>query len=214
MRCSHPALPSSPDDKALAWPRVADAGSVGSDKGVQDPPIGAVLLEASPKGTQQFALVYELPQAASRNGVVAAVDNSPLGRLVPVVVPPHAQGLIDPPQGARLRDGLRPTLNLPFLVCSQKCVMPRKSNVLPTLPAVRSGKPTELDDCPGAVQAGQSLPKVPALRITQMLKAAHEVVRIADNDRVSHPLAPVVLEPVVRSAGSQGMAIRRPERKR
>ncbi len=122
------APPSGPD-KALVWPRVADAGSVGSGEGVYVP--GEVLLGASPKGTQLFALVYELLQAASWNGVVAAVDNSPLGRFVPVIVPPPAQGLLDPPQGARLRDGLRPTLNLPFLVCSQKCVMPRKSNVLP-----------------------------------------------------------------------------------
>ncbi len=177
---------------------------MGSGEGVYVP--GEVLLGASPKGTQLFALVYELLQAASWNGVVAAVDNSPLGRFVPVIVPPPAQGLLDPPQGARLRDG--PTLNLPFLVCSQKCVMPRKSNVLPTLPAVRSGKPTELDDFPGAVQVGQSLPKVSAPRVAQMLKAAHEVVRIADSDRVasSHPLAPVVLEPVARSAGSQGAA--------
>ncbi len=124
---------SSPDDKALVWPRVADAGSVGGGKGVYVP--GEVLLGASPKGTheQPFALVYEPLQGltASRDGVVAAVDNSPLGRFVPVVVPSHAQGPLDPPQGARLRDGLRPTLNLPFLVCSQKCVMPRKSNVLP-----------------------------------------------------------------------------------
>ncbi len=153
---------------------------MGGGKGVYVP--GEVLLGASPKGTQPFALVYEPLQGltASRDGVVAAVDNSPLGRFVPVVVPSHAQGPLDPPQGARLRDGLRPTLNLPFLVCSQKCVMPRKSNVLPTLPAVRSGKPTELDDFPGAVQVGQPLPKVPekALRIAQMLKAAHEVVRI------------------------------------
>ncbi len=179
---------------------------MGSGEGVYVP--GEVLLGASPKGTQLFALVYELLQAASWNGVVAAVDNSPLGRFVPVIVPPPAQGLLDPPQGARLR----PTLNLPFLVCSQKCVMPRKSNVLSTLPVVRSGKPTELDDFPGAVQVGQSLPKVSekAPRVAQMLKAAHEVVRIADNDRVasSHPLAPMVLEPVARSAGrrSQGMA--------
>lgn len=91
-------------------PRVTDAdrGPVGSDQAGDGRPVRAVLLGPATKGTQKqpFALVCEpqQPREASGHGVVVepAVDDpaQPLGRFVPMVVPPPAKRLLDPPQSA------------------------------------------------------------------------------------------------------------------
>ncbi len=107
---THRAPPSGLDDEPLGWPWVADAGlgPVGSGEGIDVLPFGTISLGTPPKGTheQPLALGHKPLQAldAPGDGIVGepAIDNSPkpLGRLVPVVVPPHAQCLLDPPQGA------------------------------------------------------------------------------------------------------------------
>ena len=78
---------------------------------------------------------------------------------------------------------------------------------LPPLLPVHLCKPTELNE-PGLVrvqfkaEAGQPLAEVPeeTLRIAFVLEAAHEIICVADNDRVASGtlFAPCVLEPVIK----------------
>ena len=164
---THRAPPSGPDDEPLAWPRVADSGfgPVGSGQGIEVLPLRAVPLGPSPEGTQEqpLAEVYEPLKISTTAGygvvVEPAVDDpaQPRSRFVPVVVPPLAECVPDPPQGAVDPFpgwfATDPEPALPRLVAmvrhAEEVECLRLS--LPPSPAVRLCEPAELDE-PGLVR--------------------------------------------------------------